>query len=154
MEKHISECRHVNIVITFKILHEIPGSTSMTESFLWKLLAYTCNLTKEEVLHINLFGTFAKFLRTHQGDFRENDFLKKYLVFCVIPAVFLRGFLSLLAKNIVVMTGAGLSTAAGIPDFRSPGTGLYSQLAKYNLPYPESIFTLDYFRVNHFLVKK
>lgn len=34
------------------------------------------------------------------------------------------------------MTGAGLSVASGIPDFRSPGTGLYSQLQKYNLPYP------------------
>ena len=35
--------------------------------------------------------------------------------------------------------------SAGIPDFRSPGTGLYSQLAEYNLPTPEAIFTLDYF---------
>ena len=137
-----------------KYFTKFPEAHPWRSLFLWKLLAHTCNLTKEEVLHINLFETFAKFLRTHQGDFRENDFLKKYLVFCVIPAVFLRGFLSLLANNIVVMTGAGLSTAAGIPDFRSPGTGLYSQLAKYNLPYPESIFTLDYFRVNHFLVKK
>jgi len=40
----------------------------------------------------------------------------------------------------VFLTGAGLSVAAGIPDFRTPGTGLYSQLEKYNLPRPESIF--------------
>ena len=45
------------------------------------------------------------------------------------------------------MTGAGISTAAGIPDFRSPGTGLYSQLEKYNLPDPECIFELSYFKV-------
>lgn len=38
-------------------------------------------------------------------------------------------------------------TAAGIPDFRSPGTGLYSNLQKYNLPYPEAIFQIDYFKV-------
>lgn len=37
--------------------------------------------------------------------------------------------------------------AAGIPDFRSPGTGLYSNLQKYNLPYPEAIFQIDYFKV-------
>jgi NAD-dependent SIR2 family protein deacetylase len=36
------------------------------------------------------------------------------------------------------------SVAAGIPDFRSPGTGLYSNLAKYNLPAPEAIFTISY----------
>ncbi|XP_048586494.1 NAD-dependent protein deacetylase sirtuin-2 isoform X2 [Nematostella vectensis] len=51
-------------------------------------------------------------------------------------------------KHIIVMTGAGISTAAGIPDFRSPGTGLYDNLQKYNLPYPESIFEIGYFRSN------
>ncbi|KAJ2768345.1 NAD-dependent protein deacetylase sirtuin-2 [Coemansia nantahalensis] len=51
-----------------------------------------------------------------------------------------------MAKRIIVMAGAGISTAAGIPDFRSPGSGLYANLQKYTLPYPEAIFTLDYFR--------
>jgi len=51
-------------------------------------------------------------------------------------------------KKIVVMTGAGISVNAGIPDFRTPGTGLYSQLAKYNLPYPEAVFSLGYFATN------
>ncbi|CAF0973213.1 unnamed protein product [Didymodactylos carnosus] len=51
-------------------------------------------------------------------------------------------------KNIIVMSGAGISTSAGIPDFRSPGTGLYSQLEKYNLPFPEAVFHLEFFRTN------
>lgn len=48
-------------------------------------------------------------------------------------------------KNIVVLSGAGVSTAAGIPDFRSPETGLYHNLKKYDLPYPEAIFEIGYF---------
>ena len=37
--------------------------------------------------------------------------------------------------------------AAGIPDFRSPGTGLYDNLQKYDLPSPQSIFEISYFKV-------
>ena len=51
-------------------------------------------------------------------------------------------------KNILVMTGAGISVSAGIPDFRSPGTGVYDNLKEYNLPRPEAIFQLDYFLDN------
>ena len=42
-------------------------------------------------------------------------------------------------------TDAG-AAPAGIPDFRSPGTGLYSQLEKYNLPHPEAVFEIGYFK--------
>ncbi|KAI8808999.1 DHS-like NAD/FAD-binding domain-containing protein [Cladochytrium replicatum] len=49
-------------------------------------------------------------------------------------------------KDVIVMTGAGVSTSAGIPDFRTPGTGLYDNLQKYDLPYPEAIFDINFFR--------
>ncbi|XP_049858280.1 NAD-dependent protein deacetylase sirtuin-2 [Schistocerca gregaria] len=51
-------------------------------------------------------------------------------------------------KNIITMAGAGISTSAGIPDFRSPGSGLYHNLEKYNLPDPQAIFEIGFFREN------
>ncbi|VDM34341.1 unnamed protein product [Hydatigera taeniaeformis] len=51
------------------------------------------------------------------------------------------------AHDIIVMAGAGISTASGIPDFRSPKTGLYANLKKYKLPYPEAIFDINYFKM-------
>lgn len=49
-------------------------------------------------------------------------------------------------KRVVVMCGAGISTSAGIPDFRTPGTGLYDNLQRFDLPKAESIFDLKFFR--------
>lgn len=52
-------------------------------------------------------------------------------------------------KNILLMIGAGASVAAGIPDFRSPGVGLYSKLAAMYPELarrPEALFELDTFK--------
>jgi len=53
-------------------------------------------------------------------------------------------------KNVIIMSGAGLSTAAGIPDFRSPVKGLYATIAKKytSLSAPEDVFTLSFFKRN------
>lgn len=62
------------------------------------------------------------------------------------------------AKRIIVMCGAGVSVSAGIPDFRTPGTGLYSQLERYGLPEPEAVFSIGFFKKNpkpfHMLAKE
>ncbi|CAK8987690.1 unnamed protein product [Durusdinium trenchii] len=50
------------------------------------------------------------------------------------------------ARHVVVLCGAGISTSAGIPDFRSPGTGLYHNLQRFDLPEAEAIFDLKYFQ--------
>jgi len=59
---------------------------------------------------------------------------------------FVNGLRNKKFKNIVFLTGAGISVSAGIPDFRTPGTGLYSKVQKLGLPFPEAVFTLEYLK--------
>ena len=51
-------------------------------------------------------------------------------------------------KKIVFLVGAGISTSAGIPDFRSEN-GIFNQIKeKYNLDSPEDFFQIDFFYKN------
>eukprot|EP00750_Incisomonas_marina_P019256 INCI3267.1.p1 GENE.INCI3267.1~~INCI3267.1.p1 ORF type:complete len:666 (+),score=120.22 INCI3267.1:178-2175(+) len=54
------------------------------------------------------------------------------------------------ASKILLVTGAGISTSCGIPDFRSPG-GVYSIVGEEYpelVKTPEKIFSIDYFKQN------
>ncbi|XP_062596897.1 NAD-dependent protein deacetylase sirtuin-2-like isoform X2 [Saccostrea cucullata] len=101
---------------------------------------------------------------------KDQEYLKEYFAKAlglrpppkqVLSTVDMEGIAKLIsegkAKNIITMAGAGISTSAGIPDFRSPKTGLYDNLEKFNLPNPQAVFSIDYFKENpvpYFTVRK
>jgi hypothetical protein len=49
------------------------------------------------------------------------------------------------SKNILILTGAGVSVSCGIPDFRSKN-GIYSRLSEFELSDPQEMFDIHYFK--------
>jgi hypothetical protein len=129
-----------------------PVALSFADFSFW---CYTCDsyITSRKLSQFQQFLSFVRF----GPDANTSDEQIKNLVASITNLkvtdtadfpreAFIQGLKEKKFKRIVILTGAGISVAAGIPDFRSPGTGLYSSLAALGLPYPEAVFELNHFK--------
>uniref|UniRef100_A0A8C4NE60 NAD-dependent protein deacetylase n=1 Tax=Eptatretus burgeri TaxID=7764 RepID=A0A8C4NE60_EPTBU len=116
----------------------------------WTKFASTCSFQHKWFHRASIFGTHCGNVtlgtrspaRPFCGTSGAGEVTVKYLrELSDVAGLIHKG----LCHRVVVMAGAGLSTPSGIPDFRSPTTGLYDNLQKYKLPYPEAVFDIDYF---------
>eukprot|EP00775_Hariotina_reticulata_P006779 gene6779-6996_t len=86
------------------------------------------------------------------GDDSKHALLKQLKREPLLTSLDLEGVAQLIkagkVKRIITMCGAGISVSAGIPDFRTPGSGLYSQLERFGLPEPEAVFSISFFKKN------
>ena len=74
----------------------------------------------------------------------RREYLRKLLFVLVLDCQLLRVISLLVLKRIEL----SFINSPGIPDFRTPGSGLYANLQRFELPTPQSIFDIDFFRCN------
>ena len=94
-------------------------------------------LTQEQII---LIKNHIQYMREKKYLIPYTKFYSKEEIYSMKYNKFIKNFKENKFKNIIFMVGAGISTTAGIPDFRSK-TGLFQQLQdKYGLKSPEEFF--------------
>ena len=89
---------------------------------------------------ISLIKNHIQYLREKKYLIPFYKFYSKEEIYDIKYNKFIKNFKEKKYKNMIFMVGAGISTTAGIPDFRSK-TGLFKQLQdKYGMDSPEEFF--------------
>ncbi|CCH61636.1 hypothetical protein TBLA_0F00920 [Henningerozyma blattae CBS 6284] len=116
------------------------GPLSSTESASHNLSKYRVNSSSKDPLSSD---QLARLIRDLQKAINRVLSMRLPLSSFSHPSSIIPILLS--AKNIIVLTGAGVSTSLGIPDFRS-SEGFYSRIRHLGLDDPQDVFSLDIFR--------
>lgn len=149
---------HAFVSLKKLLAQDIPESPSSHAMLcLHQLLAQNtcswpiCTALKEQVHPVSLAKTDhadVKIKSLATNALRENQEPKRpLLASCDLEGV-ANYIIEHRCRRVVVMCGAGISTSSGVRDFRTAGTGLYDNLEEFDLPSPEKMFDLEFFRSN------
>ena len=121
---------------------------NLTDISIWCLECKSPLLKRDQKgVPIKLNNNQIMLIRNHIQYLREKKYWTPYYKFYTQEEIhnikynkFIKNFKERKYNNIIFMVGAGISTTAGIPDFRSE-TGLFKQLQdKYGMKSPEEFF--------------
>uniref|UniRef100_A0A7S4JWF5 Deacetylase sirtuin-type domain-containing protein n=1 Tax=Odontella aurita TaxID=265563 RepID=A0A7S4JWF5_9STRA len=75
----------------------------------------------------------------NQGDLRKTKLFPSRALPSIDEEELFDGLAKRKFRSVVVLTGAGVSTSAGVPDFRSPGSGIFEEIrSRFGERFPEA----------------
>ncbi|KAL5266522.1 hypothetical protein ACHWQZ_G003782 [Mnemiopsis leidyi] len=117
----------------------IPGSS---------LAAVDAKIAELDAMFKKLCNSAGRALAYHLGEMPPPEPSPTSLIKCATVDAIASHLKN--CKNVLVLTGAGISTSAGIPDFRTPGSGVYDNvqkyLDKYHLQSAQKLFSYELFQ--------